>query len=750
MKGMEPAANWKMEKLRDFFEKSGRTNLLLFTCSALIYILYFHAVIFNCNALLSSITADSLKNYYTFVYHIKNDPELLHFTGMNYPYGEHVIYTDCQPLLTFILRLLPFTHNHLIGIMHGLIFFSFIISPVILNKAFHLLGIDKFTSFFVSLAIALLSPQFLKINAGHFALAYGCLIPLSLFLCLRYLNREDRGSLLWLFVFNALLFLLHPYMGFCLSLFSCISLFLFSLFRRSGRVRLKGTLAALFAGILPLVLFKLFMLLTDRHSDRTTEPYGAEMMVENLDSILSPVFGPFRQLMELVFSNRPPHYEGHTYLGFFPILLVLLLLVLFVRAFKKIQIRKDVSALLLASLVFLAISFGLHLKLLALFHIQSPGLNQFRAVCRFAWIFYFTLPVFLVSVFYNTLKELWPKRRFRSTVRGGAFLFFALNMLEANSFFRLDESMFWKYRNIFHERYLNNEEKLVLKSVQHIDPQAILPLPLFHGGSEMYERLGSNNSMIPSMIYSYHSGRPIFSGLMSRTSITETENTIQLLNSYKKEKPVLVRLNARDFFVIVTADPLLPDEKRLLPSVHPFASNDSLSYGYVSRQELLEEKIVQPICEIPDKLLLPSDSTQILFMPSESRKPFLPANIADYETLFVLDSNSLQSGSYVISFRFHYTEHNYRAIAANLIVNRSDALVSGWEYNIPVRLISGFYKGFGVFEYCLRLERKAKYEFMLKGFEQHSYFVSSVMLRPEQLTVVVQQGKKRAVNNFPE
>ena len=45
------------------------------------------------------------------------DQQALVFNGMNFPFGEHVIYTDCQPILTFILRLLPFTHNYLIGII---------------------------------------------------------------------------------------------------------------------------------------------------------------------------------------------------------------------------------------------------------------------------------------------------------------------------------------------------------------------------------------------------------------------------------------------------------------------------------------------------------------------------------------------------------------------------------------------------------------------------------------------------------
>ena len=46
---------------------------------------------------------DGLKNYYTLDYYVKHD-DGWHFTGMNYPYGENIIYTDNQPILALTLR----------------------------------------------------------------------------------------------------------------------------------------------------------------------------------------------------------------------------------------------------------------------------------------------------------------------------------------------------------------------------------------------------------------------------------------------------------------------------------------------------------------------------------------------------------------------------------------------------------------------------------------------------------------------
>ncbi|MFO0484061.1 MAG: hypothetical protein ACK51A_00195 [Sphingobacteriia bacterium] len=43
---------------------------------------------------------DGLKNMYAPVYHIDHGKSAFHFDGMLYPYGEHLIFTDGQPLIT--------------------------------------------------------------------------------------------------------------------------------------------------------------------------------------------------------------------------------------------------------------------------------------------------------------------------------------------------------------------------------------------------------------------------------------------------------------------------------------------------------------------------------------------------------------------------------------------------------------------------------------------------------------------------
>src|SRR4051812_17668941 len=94
------------------FNKKWKIDLALFLFTFLIYFVHFPTVFLHLNAWLSSITLDSIKNYYTFVYHIKADKNILSFSGMNYPIGEHIVFTDCQPLITWILRPFPFLHEY--------------------------------------------------------------------------------------------------------------------------------------------------------------------------------------------------------------------------------------------------------------------------------------------------------------------------------------------------------------------------------------------------------------------------------------------------------------------------------------------------------------------------------------------------------------------------------------------------------------------------------------------------------------
>lgn len=738
-----------MQGLSWFQGTERKAQAILLVVTLAVYTFYFHDIFLHLNSRLSSITLDSLKNYYTFVYHVKNDASALTFQGMNYPIGEHVVYTDCQPLLGFMLRLMPFTHGYLIGILHFLLYASYIAAPLILYRIFRRLGTDVWASAGISLAVVLLCPQLVKINGGHHALGYACMIPLSMLLVLRHCQQENFRNAASIFIYNTLLFFIHPYMGFAITVFTAISLTCFFAFQKTKewprRLAVVGS-----CGIIPIVAFRLFMAITDHHAGRPEEPYGSEVMVENLHTLLAPDFGPFRDVLKKIFDQPTEHFEGHSYIGLFTILLGVFCFVCLPFMIRRRAIRKDVTALFIGSLVLLFIAFGWHHAVLNLLHIKSTSVNQFRAVSRFAYFFYFGLPVFVVSSLYSYHCKILPASRPGKVWRIVAAVFLMVNLSEANSYLKLNGEAYWKFRNFFCEKYLNEEERVVLRDIARHQPQAILPLPIFHGGSEMYDRAGLNNSMIPSMIYSFHSGLPIFSVMMSRTSIQETEDLIGMLNSYKKYKPLAKKFNAKDFFVLKTNDQLLPDEERLEPYCRYFTGNDTLSVGYLAVKDLLAPKKNKPFFSLSETFRK-GTATPVIFIESPDRKPFRETSMDDYASIVKLADRQLPAGKYIVSFHYHYTSKVYRSLSTNLIVTRSSGERSDWVYNVPVRIMSGFYKGFGVFEYPVIIETGYNYEFILKGLENESYKISNFLLRPDTINTIQVVSKGDTIfNNFPK
>ena len=58
----------------------------------------------HANETLLGTSPDCFKNYSTSIYHIRHDSLFAEYRGMNYPMGEHVLFTDNQPLLTELLK----------------------------------------------------------------------------------------------------------------------------------------------------------------------------------------------------------------------------------------------------------------------------------------------------------------------------------------------------------------------------------------------------------------------------------------------------------------------------------------------------------------------------------------------------------------------------------------------------------------------------------------------------------------------
>src|ERR1041384_1921736 len=98
------------------------TAWLLLLLAAILAILdYMYPGIFTRPwRLLPTLGGDGIKNEFTYLYQVLYGKGYW-FEGMNYPFGEHIVYTDGQPLLSITLAwlrpLVPMTPGLALAVM---------------------------------------------------------------------------------------------------------------------------------------------------------------------------------------------------------------------------------------------------------------------------------------------------------------------------------------------------------------------------------------------------------------------------------------------------------------------------------------------------------------------------------------------------------------------------------------------------------------------------------------------------------
>ncbi|MGZ3900344.1 MAG: hypothetical protein ACXVNQ_08135 [Bacteroidia bacterium] len=733
-----------------FFDKDWKTSLLVFIISSFIFSYYFSDAFLHLNSRLTSTEGDGMKNYYTFIYHTVRDKSLFTFSGLNYPYTEQCVYTDCQPGLTYIFKLLPFTHEYLVGILHFLMLFSYIIAPNILFKIFRLYNVSRVTSFFSAIAIGLIPPQLDRIG-GHFGLSYGCAIPLVIYLVNKYTFASKISTAIWLLILNCFFFLLHPYLGLGCSLFTFFSFFIFSCRRKQFFTGLKRFIPAFICGVGPIIFFKTYMFLTDTHSNRPEEPFGVDVCISNPASIFVPTFGPFQHFLSQIIKVGHREWEGLSYIGIFPFFMLFLFVVLFPFFREKMQLNKIMAALFISSILLLLFSFGLHNHLLNALNIHSYSLRQFRALGRFAWFFYYMVPIFTVISLSRLIEN-----KFTGTMRYALLLllpllFIIFNGIEGNDYLKGRSTNYLKGPNPFVEEYLTSSEKEMIESVSSAGCQAILPVPFYCVGSELYDRDGTESAYL-TMLLSYHCNLPAFGGLLARTSVIEAKSVMELLNEYKKNHPVLNLLNNKPILVLKAAKARKPNENRLIKKLKLFKKTGETELYLASKKDFMfnpSQNQINIKLDLPetDKFI---DSSDVFFARNLSRPPFSQTNIINYEHAFEFDKNKYKSGEYVLSFYYHFVEETINGINCNLIVTKTNEKESIWEVIKPMRQASGYYAHYLIFEQNLTIDGNSKYEFLLQGPSDKTYHISHLLFRSEEKNVEMKEKDGTILyNNFP-
>lgn len=541
----------------------------------LVLTVFYGNVLMNANHTFFGRGGDNMKNYYTPSYHVKHDQSYTWFDGMNYPYGEHLLFTDGQPLLSNGLKLISDTvfdvSDYTVGIINWLMLLSVLgaawFSFLILRK----FGVQGVIAGLGAAAIALLSPQLMR-TSGHYALAYSFFFPLIWYLLLRAfenLNWKNTGllsSVLFLFAW------LHPYFLMIGLIFGACFWF-WALFRGSHPFK-KGIMHFGVQFVLPVLLFRLLLVVTDPVSDRPATPEGHSLYTASWSTLFVPYNVHGMEWMTDMFPKPEEQSdEGFAYIGFAATLVFFMFIAWwlwrmfwhtrrhwgrdFFKGKKGRILRRRMAPSRNPALSFSVLA-GLMIMLFSVgwpftddptewARIFTP-LRQFRSLGRFAWVFYYTWGIFSVYLIWILSRKL-TGRKLKVVAIGICSLFFLFYAWEVRGYhLKLKEHMHVMDRSMGEP---SEEEKSLTEWTESLNPEdysGLWILPYFHIGSENFNAYEYGTAEA-GFLMSYRTGLPLLNVMMSRASFSQTWKHLEMsLEPYRQleiledmplEKPLL-------------------------------------------------------------------------------------------------------------------------------------------------------------------------------------------------------------------
>ena len=525
-------------------------------------------VLVDPNNYMLSTKGEAARVYYTLASHAKTDSTYVGFQGMNYPYGEHIVYCDAQPLVTNFFKgaagLYPNAVEYAVGFQNFLSFYALILATVLLYIFLLRWNLPPWYSAFSAFALMLIGPQILRLPWQP-SLAYAFYIPLLLVLFQAYLKLRTWKMVVIIFFVNLLGFFINPYLGMIGSgIFLIVTLFL--LFKEKWKepiVYVKEFFHVLFPG----VIYQAYVAFSDSRIDRIGQPTGLHEFTASFGSVFTSPYSPivsFYKTIGFEMNSVLTRFEGMSYIGFFFNLLLLLFIGRWVflrvrRSEKEGVLGLEQKILLLVAVAFLLLAMGipftLHSSFESLMELFKP-LRQLRALGRMAWVFTFCLNLVLIYMLYQLLERVKTNKVLRVFGVVGTIGFLSFTVWEGV----LLQSEIVKEQvagNVFVGDKLKNDSQLdyVYEAIESIDASrycALVPIPYYHVGSEQFvtESHTSYRAMLESITFAYHTELPLTSCYLSRISRKESIKSLQffapstirkdIARDYKDSRPLLL------------------------------------------------------------------------------------------------------------------------------------------------------------------------------------------------------------------
>lgn len=689
---------------------------ILILISAALVIYFYGKPLTDPNDYLFSDSDDGLKNYYTYYYHIAHDTSATTYSGMNYPYGEHYLYTDCHPIIANTIRMFGGDGTYSIGLINLMmilsVFFTFMLMYFIMRN----LGIKSWIALLFSIGIGLLAPQIFRMN-GHLALSYSVAIPLSWLLIIRIFKaRQKYIPLIFLFLFNIFWLFIHAYLGMiCIAFQLAFWVVLIVLRRKAWKPMIH--LSFVLSFLLPMILFQTYINQTDTHIGRTDNPSGFFLYNAEPDDLFLPHHPPLKPLFDQINGlHIDQEWEGWAYIGIaFTIMLLVFVVTgigaLFRKRSKEIFLKFTDNALmnysLLAACLVLLFAFAFPFKMFPALADLLPYIKQFRATGRFAWVFFFVASVYGVYLLQIIFKRLQHKPILAYTI---IILSGGMTIAEGLPYHSETSEKVCQNQNIL---LLENADSAYKQGISIIDIseyQAILPLPFFYYGSEAYARPLQPRVVKQSMLFSAYTGLPQLSTYLTRTSVPESKNIVQLMSPPWYPKEIAKDLtDQRDFLIITSGEAISSYEKMLLSRSEQLFTSENLSLYKISKEALLAnnaEQMINDFISMQDDLY-----EQEEFLTSDSAAWFYFDSFDKQNTDTSFRGTAAYSG-------MKQGKNTFAALAPHTFSSGKTYIVSAWMYNDNKDALNLWFR-FMVEEYDVK---------------QDSWYISTML--PEQSEVI--------------
>ena len=499
---------------------------------------------------------DGIKNYYTLSWYLDHNVSWTTFEGMNHPHGDLTVYTDGHPLLAWVLRLWGIGGGDAVGILNLLLLLSLVPATWLTWDIFKRLHVPATPAAGLALAVCVLMPQWERLG-GHFSLSHLWAIPLLVWLLLRAFKHESNRA--WTVVYAAVslaLYFTHPYLGLMASGLA-VGAALMAAFMPSttfAASRWRGILTM--AGLLPIVAFQSLIWWMDNHLHRPSDPAGFWDNHSQLSGWFLPQHGPLAMWFADLSDVR---WEVKGYVGVAAVVLVVIWLASVIKwRAQNVNLHSPFAPIAFAGGLLALFALGWVFQAAPVLVEMLSPLKNFRVLGRFAWP-----GIYLFNV--GLLAWAWRQSAQASWKRIGLIGLVSLGLVESAEWHQHLSSIAAGQTNAFNPGPGPSSNHATLAAMAQAQGcTAILPLPYFHKGSEMWDTPADEGLAATTMTASFHLGLPTMASIMSRTSVSETVEQLSLRSPFPYEKRGLEALTEEGNLLVVCRPSSLDDRETWL------------------------------------------------------------------------------------------------------------------------------------------------------------------------------------------